>query len=184
LPERDVAPPSYDVIEDLARGYGVAPTTAFRLRMYAAAVWRYVWERLAWMCPTAGGRVFCYRRMGLRIGTDVFLGSHILFDKAFPDRIEIRDHAVIGDRCIIFAHANLPSAGNVLRQSYPTAVKPVVIAEHVWIMPNCTVNPGVTIGEASIVATGAVVTTSVPPRSFVAPAPSRVLPLVRPLQEK
>jgi acetyltransferase-like isoleucine patch superfamily enzyme len=176
--------PHYDVVEDLARGYGVEATFGFRVRMYLAAVSRYLWERAAWAWPTAGGRVFCYRRMGLRIGRDVFLGAHILFDKSFPERIEIRDHAVIGDRCIIFAHANLPSAGNQLRAQYPLTIKDVVIGEHAWLMPSCIVNPGVTIGDHSVVATGAVVTASVPPRSFVAPAPSRTLPLVREMQEK
>lgn len=179
-----MSPKPYDVVDDLAKAYGVTPSAGFRVRMYAAAVWRYLWERLAWACPTAGGRVFCYRQMGMKIGDDVFLGAHILFDKAFPERIEIRDHAVIGDRCIIFAHANLPSAGNELRAQYPISVKGVVIGEHAWIMPNCIVNPGVTIGDRSVIATGAIVTTSVPPRSFVAPAPSRVLPLVRDLQKE
>lgn len=178
-----MAAPDYDVIADLAKGYGVAPTAGFRLRMYAAALSRWCWERLAWACPTSGGRRFCYRRMGVRIGRDVFLGNHILFDKSFPERITIKDHAVIGDRCLIFAHANLPSAGNVLRAQYPLAVADVVIGEHVWIMPGCTVNPGVTIGPRSVIATGAVVATSVPEGTFVAPAPSRSLPLVRGLQQ-
>jgi acetyltransferase-like isoleucine patch superfamily enzyme len=174
----------YDVVKDLASGYGVRATVGFRLRMYLAAVSRYFWERAAWACPTAGGRVFCYRQMGIRIGRDVFLGSQILFDKSFPERIEIRDHAVIGDRCIIFAHANLPSAGNMLRAQYPLVVKSVVIGAHAWIMPSCIVNPGVTIGDRSVVATGAVVTTSVPPGTFITPTPSRTLPLVREMGEK
>ena len=175
---------AYDVIDDLAVAHGCAPTFGFRLRMYVAAASRYFWERLAWMCPTAGGRRFCYARMGIHIGRDVFLGSQILFDKAFPERIRVGDHAVIGDRCMIFAHANLPSAGNELRASYPTTIKDVVIEDHVWMMPGCIVNPGVTIGRGSVVTTGAIVTASVPPRSFVAATPGRVMALPRELRSR
>ena len=41
----------------------------------------------------------------------------------------------------------------------------------------CTVLPGVTIGERSFIAAGAVVNKDVPPRSFVVGVPGRISPL-------
>lgn len=52
---------------------------------------------------------------------------------------------------------------------------PVHIEDHVWLCSGCTIMPGVTIGEGSVVATNAVVTKSVPPRSLVAGVPAKVI---------
>ena len=53
-------------------------------------------------------------------------------------------------------------------------LKPVVIADDVWIGANAVVLPGVTIGTHAVVAAGAVVTTDVPPRCVVAGVPATV----------
>jgi acetyltransferase-like isoleucine patch superfamily enzyme len=52
-------------------------------------------------------------------------------------------------------------------------VKPVVIEDNVWIGRRAIILPGVTIGEGSIVAAGAVVTKDVPPNTMVAGNPAR-----------
>ncbi len=51
----------------------------------------------------------------------------------------------------------------------------VVIENNVWLATRCTILKGVTIGEGSVVASGAVVTKNVPPRSVVAGVPARVI---------
>jgi acetyltransferase-like isoleucine patch superfamily enzyme len=62
----------------------------------------------------------------------------------------------------------------------PIAVQPmtsrgVVIGDDVWIGANATVVDGVTVGDHSVVAAGAVVTRDVPPWSVVGGVPARVL---------
>lgn len=52
---------------------------------------------------------------------------------------------------------------------------PVHIQDHVWLCTGCTILPGVTIGEGSVVAANAVVTKDVPPHSLVAGSPARVI---------
>jgi acetyltransferase-like isoleucine patch superfamily enzyme len=52
-------------------------------------------------------------------------------------------------------------------------VQPITIGDNVWIGRNALVFPGVTVGENSIVAAGAVVTSDVPPGSVVAGNPAR-----------
>lgn len=52
---------------------------------------------------------------------------------------------------------------------------PVKIGDHVWLCTGCSIMPGVTIGEGSVVATNAVVTKDVPPRSLVAGTPAKVI---------
>lgn len=52
---------------------------------------------------------------------------------------------------------------------------PVKIEDHVWLCTGCSIMPGVTIGEGSVVASNAVVTKDVPPRSLVAGTPAKVI---------
>ena len=48
-------------------------------------------------------------------------------------------------------------------------------------MPNVTIIPGVTVGDESVIATGAVVTKDVPPRTLVAGVPAKVVKDLAPL---
>ncbi|WP_425610133.1 acyltransferase [Vibrio splendidus] len=50
--------------------------------------------------------------------------------------------------------------------------KDVVIKDGVWVGINATILPGVTIGEKSIIAAGAVVTKDVPPFTVVGGVPA------------
>lgn len=52
---------------------------------------------------------------------------------------------------------------------------PVHIEDHVWLCTGCTIMPGVTVGEGSVVAANATVTKDVPPHSLVGGAPAKVI---------
>ena len=54
-------------------------------------------------------------------------------------------------------------------------VRPVTIADNVWVGTNATILPGVTIGANSIVAMASVVTKDVPANTVVAGNPARVV---------
>ncbi len=51
----------------------------------------------------------------------------------------------------------------------------IIIEDGCWLASRCTVLPGVTIGEGSIVAAGSVVTRNVPCHALVAGVPARVV---------
>jgi acetyltransferase-like isoleucine patch superfamily enzyme len=59
------------------------------------------------------------------------------------------------------------------------STKPVVIGDDVWIGANAVVLPGVTIGQHSVVAAGAVVTQDVPAYTVVAGVPAKVVKKLR-----
>jgi len=145
-----------------------------RVRFLLSMVKRYLLERLAFFSPSNRFRVWCYRAMGVRIGGGVYIGNYVTFDRIFPHHVRVGDRTSIGDRCLITAHANIPSA-TPLRAIYPRTVKDTVIGVGVWIMPNCTIAPGVRIGDYAVIATGAVVTKDVPPKSLAAGVPARVV---------
>ena len=53
------------------------------------------------------------------------------------------------------------------------STNPVTIGDDIWIGANAVILPGVTIGNHSVVAAGAVVTKDVPPHTLVAGVPAR-----------
>ncbi len=55
------------------------------------------------------------------------------------------------------------------------ASQPIIIEDDVWLATRCTILKGVRIGKGAVVATGAVVTKDVPPRTVVAGVPAKVI---------
>ena len=55
------------------------------------------------------------------------------------------------------------------------STKPVVIGNDIWVGANAVIPPGITIGDHSVIAAGAIVTKDVPPHSLVAGIPAKVI---------
>jgi acetyltransferase-like isoleucine patch superfamily enzyme len=98
------------------------------------------------------------------------IGSHCLISW----NVGIADsdfHPLAPAQRIIDAHALAPFfKDRPPRPEIRTA--PVIISDNVWIGMNAVILKGVTIGENSVVAAGAVVTKSVPPNVVVAGNPA------------
>jgi len=113
-----------------------------------------------------------YRLRGTKIGKYVDIASGVFIEESFPHLVEIEDHVDIGPNVIIVAH---DSSAHCLDSKIPIVCKKVVIRRNAYIGAGAIILPGVTIGEYSIVAAGAVVTRDVPPRTIVAGIPARVI---------
>lgn len=83
----------------------------------------------------------------------------------------------IGDDTFIAPKVNLVTLNHVLNpyERSTTVAKPIKIGKRVWIGIAATVLQGVTIGDNSIVAAGAVVTKDVPPNTVVGGNPAKVI---------
>jgi acetyltransferase-like isoleucine patch superfamily enzyme len=132
---------------------------------------RYILERLAYFHSSNNFRIMCYRKIGVNIGEDVFIGNYVVFDRIFPNQITIEDHSSIGDYSIISAHANIPM-NTPVKKLYPRKVQPVRIGKGVWMMPHIIITPGVTIGDYSVIATGSVLIDDIPPMVMAAGVPA------------
>jgi acetyltransferase-like isoleucine patch superfamily enzyme len=91
-------------------------------------------------------------------------------------KIVIGRHCRIAGQVSIFdspGHASDPVARMAGSPPKDEDVRPVIIEDNVWIGERATIMPGVTIGQGSIVAVGAVVMTDVPPNTMVAGNPAR-----------
>lgn len=108
--------------------------------------------------------------LGMRIGRDVVLPPSTWVDVAHCFLIDIGDRCSFGPQCMILAHDaqmdEFLDAGRTGR---------VVIGEGCRIGARCVILCNVEIGPGSIVEAGSVVATSLPPGSYCAGSPARVV---------
>ena len=119
-------------------------------------------------------------------------GKHTKIGKSFFGNfnLTIQDdgEVTIGDRCnfgpnvtiVTPIHPMVPEERNALlgpdgKPKRLCYAKPVHIGSDVWLGANVVVCPGVTIGDGCVIGAGAVVTRDVPPRTFAAGNPCRVI---------
>lgn len=112
----------------------------------------------------------------LFLGNNVFLNSNVTFIDVAP--ITIGDHTMIAPGCVLTTvdHPKSPKE----RRNFTSFAAPIAIGRDVWIGANCTVFPGVTIGDNVIIGANSVVNKDVPSNSVVAGAPIR---LIREIQD-
>ncbi|RUS42438.1 maltose O-acetyltransferase [Cohnella sp. AR92] len=110
-------------------------------------------------------------------GYNIHVGDNFYanFDCVFLDVCEIR----IGDNCFLAPGVHIYTATHPLeakeRISGAEFGKPVTIGDNVWIGGRAVINPGVKIGNNSVIASGAVVTKDVPDNVVVGGNPARVI---------
>ena len=108
-------------------------------------------------------------------GQHISLGKNVFINHAcsFLDigGITIEDDVQIGPR-VNFTSENHPLDPDDRKT---LLLSPVLVKRNVWIGAGATILPGVTIGENSIVAAGAVVSRDVPPNTVVAGIPAKII---------
>ena len=109
------------------------------------------------------------------VGKNIHIGKNVFINHAcsFLDLggITIEDDVMVGPRV------------NVTSENHPTEVADrktmvpgeVVIKRNAWIGAGASILPGITIGENSVVAAGAVVTNDVPANTVVAGVPAKIV---------
>lgn len=114
-------------------------------------------------------RPLMHRARGVKIGEGVFIGDDVYIDNEYPEAIEIQDRVQISIRAIIIAHTRGPGR--------------LIIGKEAFIGPNsvlfCGADRVLKIGEGAVIGAGSVITRSVPPKLYVAPAAPQALARVR-----
>lgn len=105
----------------------------------------------------------------LTIGKNVFINSGCHFQD--QGGVTIEDGCLIGAQ-VEFATIN---HGQDPAHRSDNHFAPIHLGKKVWVGSHATILPGVTIGENSIVAAGAVVTKDVPPNVIVGGVPAKIL---------
>jgi len=106
------------------------------------------------------------------IGENTSIGEYTYINAM--DSVLIGSNVLIAPSCHITDANHNTEKGKPIRYQGITA-KPVVIHDDVWVGAGVKILSGVTLGEGSVVAAGAVVTKDVPPYSIVAGVPAKVI---------
>ncbi|KSX05650.1 maltose acetyltransferase [Enterobacter sp. K66-74] len=110
-------------------------------------------------------------------GYNIYLGKNFYanFDCVMLDVCPVH----IGDNCMLAPGVHIYTATHPLdaeeRNSGVQFGKPVNISNNVWIGGRAVINPGVTIGDNVVVASGAVVTKDVPANVVVGGNPAKII---------
>jgi acetyltransferase-like isoleucine patch superfamily enzyme len=107
-----------------------------------------------------------YRLLGMRVGSCVAVGLKVQFDIFFPQDVSIGDDTIIGYNSVLLCHEFM---------RYEWRRGPVWIGRDVTIGANCTILPGVVIGDGATVSAMSLVNRDVPAGAFVGGVPLRRL---------
>lgn len=107
-----------------------------------------------------------YRSLGVEVGERVSFGLSATLDIFFPELISIGDNTIIGYNTVILGH-------EYLKDELRTG--PVVIGRDVVVGVNCTILPGVVIGDGAVVSSQSLVNQDVLPGAIVGGVPIRPL---------
>jgi len=108
---------------------------------------------------------------------DVIIGDHtrIGLHNTIIGPVDIGNHVNLAQGITVTALNHNFSDTNKRIDEQGVSTNPVTIEDDVWVGANAVILPGVTIGEHSVVAAGAIVTKDVPPHSLVAGVPAKVI---------
>lgn len=123
--------------------------------------------QLARYTPWLPMKNWLYRNLlNMKVGNKTAFALMVMVDLMFPERITVGEDSVIGYNTTLLTH-------EYLIDEY--RLGDIKIGNQVMIGANCTVLPGVSIGDRATVAAGTVVTKDVEPGSFVGGNPMQVI---------
>jgi acetyltransferase-like isoleucine patch superfamily enzyme len=118
----------------------------------------FVIIQLARYTPFLPMKNWLYRTfLRMHVGKQTSFALMVMVDLMFPERITVGHNSIIGYNTTILTH-------EYLIKEY--RLGHVTIGDEVMIGANCTILPGVTIGDGATVAAGTIVSKDIPAYSF------------------
>lgn len=133
-----------------------------------------IWKQLFASC---GKNVWIEPPLTLAMGNTVTIGddTYINSNLTLVDDYEIS----IGKGVLIAPNVTISTTNHPMhykaRSHGEMYCKKVIIEDNVWIGSNVVICAGVTVGKGSVIGAGSVVTRSIPPMSFAAGVPCKVI---------
>lgn len=108
---------------------------------------------------------------------DILIGDHtrVGLHNTIIGPVTIGNHVNLAQGITVTALNHIFSNPEKRIDEQGVSTVPVTIGNDIWIGANAVILPGVTIGDHSVVAAGAVVNKNVPPHSLVAGVPAKII---------
>lgn len=122
-------------------------------------------------------------RENTRVGHNVLIGTNVVIDNncTIGSHVSIQSCVYIPTGTVIGDYVFLGPCVNLTNDMYPVRtgepMVPVIVERGASLGANCTVLPGVRVGEGAMIAAGAVVTQDVPPWHLAVGVPAKFRPL-------
>ncbi|WP_414445710.1 galactoside O-acetyltransferase [Citrobacter europaeus] len=129
------------------------------------------------MFATVGENAWIEPPIYFSYGSNIHIGKNFYANFNFTI---VDDYTVtIGDNVLIAPNVTITVTGHPvhheLRKSGEMFSFPVTLGNNVWIGSNVVINPGITIGDNSVIGAGSVVTKNIPPDVVAVGVPCRVV---------
>ncbi|QMA43649.1 galactoside O-acetyltransferase [Citrobacter freundii] len=129
------------------------------------------------MFATVGENAWIEPPIYFSYGSNIHIGKNFYANFNFTI---VDDYTVtIGDNVLIAPNVTITVTGHPvhheLRKSGEKFSFPVTLGNNVWIGSNVVINPGITIGDNSVIGAGSVVTKNIPPDVVAVGVPCRVI---------
>jgi len=122
-------------------------------------------------------RPLILKRIGCKVGKDVFIGSNLWIDSGHADMIILEDHVHIAGECTLLCHqrnlSNYHQGDDYAKLAYN--IKSIHLKKGCLIGQRTMVMPGVTIGEGAIVGAYSLVTKDIPAWTIATGRPAKVV---------
>jgi maltose O-acetyltransferase len=122
---------------------------------------------------------YCEYGENIIVGKNCFINYNAVLMDVAP--ITLEDGVMIGANVTLATPVHPYLGDERIIKDYPDGfhdleyAKPITLKKNCWISSGAIISGGVTVGENSIVAAGAVVTKDVPPNTIVGGVPARVI---------
>ncbi len=114
---------------------------------------------------------YCDNGKNIHVGHDFLTNYNVTILDIAP--VSIGNNVMIGPNTVITTVGHPLSPAK--RKQKIANSHLIKIGNNVWIGANCTILPGVSIGDNSVIAAGAIVTKDVPQNTVVAGVPAKII---------
>lgn len=166
----------------------------FELLRLARVAWttfkfRYI-HRCAAPHTVIGESTVMINTANIRIGSGCLIQDRVYLRAGVDGSIEIGDGAALNSFVQIYGHGGVKigastqiGPGTIITTSghdyratdLARDNAPIILGDRVWIGANCTILPGVTIGDKAVIGAGAVVAEDIPASCVAVGVPARVI---------
>ena len=163
------------------------------LRIFRVAItsfkFRYLY-RCTGRKTVVGERAVFINSANIRIGENCLIQDRVYFRAGLDGHIRLGDGAAVNSYVQMYGHGGIDIGDNAqvgpntvitttghdyLSTDLESNYAGIKIGNRAWIGANCTVLPGVTIGDNAVIGAGAVVAKDIPPDCVALGVPARVI---------